>query len=101
MLDEPDAPPPWARDLISRVTALERHRVVDARNRTLSQRRIEKALAQLIDPENPRSVVARVDGLYDVLTQIRGVFRLGAGIVILLTAIAAFLSIAHSLRWIS
>lgn len=86
---------------MDRVTALERHRTIDARNRTLSQRRIEKALAQLIDPENEKSLVSRVDGLYDVLTQIKGVVRLGGVLVVVITVLAAALSIAHSLRWIS
>ena len=103
-----EAAPRWAVELTARVAAveratgeLERHRIVDARNRTLSQRRIEAALAQLIDPENPRSLVARVDGVYAIFDQIKGVVRLAGAIVVILAALASALSIAHSLHWIS
>lgn len=87
-------------ELVRRVTALEQHRTIDARNRTLSQRRIEKALANIIDPELESSLTFKVNGLYDILAQFRGVFRFlkwSAGVVAFAAVVLGLVNTAHAL----
>lgn len=74
-------------DLGRRVTALENHRRLDAIDRKASQVRIEE----------------KVDGLYDILAQFRGIFRFfkwtGASVAFV-AVVLGLISTIHALGWI-
>jgi len=89
---------------MDRVSALEAQRRIDARNRTLSQRRIEAALANIIDPELETSLTFKVNALYDILKQIAGIVKFlkaAGGVMATLLVLFELIQVAKSLGWIS